>query len=128
MTYCPYCNHTYQTIQKHCETPKHTRNYMKYCLQKQLQNLRKYLKEQTDRVLICKLRTEMKLIMEKINKKHHCNGCKYYTNDKSNFDRHSLSDKHILNSHFESYDISCNLEYDEREIENELETSSQFIY
>ena len=82
MTFCPYCNYTYQNIQSHCESNKHTRNYEIYCLKKQLQQLRIYLKQQKDNVLIWKLRTQMKIIIKKIQNKHHCNACNYYTNIK----------------------------------------------
>ena len=125
--YCVYCDINYIGHQQHQNTNKHKKKYQNFQILKKIKKIKELIKTEDDDINIYNFRMVIIQLEKRINNRHWCEDCCYFTNFASSFTRHKKSNRHFIKTNDllgKNEDSLCilvkNIETDiETNIENE---------
>lgn len=96
--YCVYCDKWCYNKNRHIKSDKHILQKRTRTIKLLIENINNRIKTENDEVIIYNYRKFILILRERLEKRHWCNKCNYYTDRHDNLLTHLMSDKHDLNT------------------------------
>lgn len=96
--YCVYCDKWCFNKKRHVQTIDHVRCKKNRTVQLLINNINERIVVEEDEVIIYRYRQFILILRERLECRHWCNKCNYYTDRHDNWLRHNETTKHLLNN------------------------------